>query len=427
MNQPSSTMKLRNQANAIEALDQARIALRVGHAAQALIHVMESRRLDPDHLDALLLCARIQLSLHRPADAMATLDLASLVDQAGDHSFDLQLLRAQSLSAAGRHSESLGLLEQLIKQCPTDTYLRRLAAAAAQSCSQIDTAITHLQSIIKLDASDDISIRTLAQLLSTRDPQSSIDLLQPENSVRRDAMQWQTAQWMKQAGRQRDAEETYRQLLAERPEDGSLWLEAAAHASQNGSLDVAIERYQHALALRLADPLATRVSLARTFMHAGRFDQAVWHWWRATMLDGNHPEIWAGLIVSAHCCNRAHLIELAQKRFEPLCDEDERIFLLTESWLDAGAGEVIHRVTEPSQPPVATASPLTWILEQSAQVLSTQIVRKPGWADTLYHTAICEAALGDDESAREHVQAALDINPNYKAATTLAARLPKAA
>lgn len=420
-------MKLRNQAKAIESLDRAREALRIDRPAQALRHAVEARRLDPDQIATLLLIARIELSLQRPANAMTTLDATYHLDAFADHSFEIRLLRVQALSALHRHGEALALLDELIEAFPGDAHLHRLAAAASESLGQTERTIASLERIVAIDPTDTTAARTLAHLLATGDPQASIKLVQPELSHEPSAMQWQSAQWMKQAGRQRDAEEVYRDLLASRSEDAALCFEAAVHADQMGANDVAIERYRQALSLKQVDRAAAQSSLARAFMHAGRFAEAVWNWWQVTRLNQDHPEAWAGLIVSALCCERAHLVEQAQRRFEQHADEDERVFLLAEAWMEASAGEVIHRVTQPARAQVVTASPLTWILQQSVDVLSTQIVRKPGWADTLYHTAICEAALGETDAASEHVQAALDINPNYKAATTLAARLPKAA
>ena len=46
----------------------------------------------------------------------------------------------------------------------------------------------------------------------------------------------------------------------------------------------------------------------------------------------------------------------------------------------------------------------------------------PHWADTHYHAAVCHAALDQPRAAQDQVQAALDINPNYGAAVTLAGR-----
>ncbi len=420
-------MKLHSQAKAVESLDRAREAMRIDRPAQALGHAMEARRLDPDQVATVLLTARIELSLQRPADAMITLDAAHHLNAAADHSFEIRLLRAQALSALDRHGEALAILDELIETHPDDVHLHRLAAAAGESLGQAERTIAGLRRIIAIDPTDTVAARTLAHLLATGDPQAGIELIEPEQGDDPGAMRWQTAQWMKQAGRQRDAEEAYRDLLASRPEDGALWLEAAGHAERLGAVDVAIERYRRALMLKQVDHCVALAGLARAFMHAGRFAAAVRTWWRLTRRDQDHSEAWAGLIVSALCRERARLVELAQRRFERLADEDERVFLLAEAWMEAGAGEVIHRVTQPAAATTATASPLTWILQQSVETLSTQIVRKPGWADTLYHTAVCEAALGDPDSACEHVQAALDINPNYKAATTLAARLPKAA
>lgn len=420
-------MKLRQHASALEMLDRAKAALAADRPAQALQHAMASLEASPDSIEAMLLIAKLHLITQSASDAMRMLDRASLHDDSSSHQTSIDSLRAQSLWALNRLDESIALFTTLIAKHPSDAQLRRLCAGVCEQAGRNDEAIAQLEHSLKLDPSDATAARTLARLEASHNPEASIDRLERTTSSMNSAMQWQRTQWMKQAGRDRDAAEAYRELLAQSLDDGSLWIEAAEHADRQGSLALATQRYQHALETRSCDKTLAITGLARTFMHAGQFAQATWFWWQATRLNQTSTQAWAGLIVSALCCDRGHIANQAQKRLESIADEDERSFALAEGWLEAGAGEVIQRLTQPAKAPAITASPLTWILQQSTQTLSTQVVRKPGWADTLYHTAICEAALGETDCAREHVQAALDINPNYKAATTLAARLPKAA
>ena len=420
-------MKLHQHAHALASLDLANTALSAERPVEAIQHAMEAGRLDPASVPARLLVARIQLELQRPSDAITSLDAASHYDADDQHALDIAVLRAIAIVADGRDQDALPLLSELTDQCPADAHLHRLAAAACQRVGKTEAAIKHLQRVVALEPSDQAAARSLARLLAPHDPQASIDFIQPASRRGSAVDQWQATQWMRQAGRHRDAEENYRLLLATSPNDPPLWIEAGEHAQNIGSLDVAITRFMHAINTQGSHQASARAGLARAFMHAGRFEQAAWWWWKTTQCDRHDVDAWASLTVCGLCGDRPHLVDLAQKRLHQLADDDAAMFAMAEAWLHATTGDVIRSATEPARSHLPTASPLTWILQQSADVLTDQAAKKPGWADTLYHSAICEAALGEHEAARDHVQAALDINPNYKAAMTLAAQLPKAA
>lgn len=420
-------MKLHQQAQATASLDLAQTALSADRPFDSLRHATEAVRLDPASVDARLLLAKIQLELQRPTDALTSIDAASHYDGEGERALDMAVLRTLALVADGRDGDALPLLSELTDECPDDAHLHRVAAAACERVGRNDGAVHHMKRVVELEPSDQAAARTLARLLAASDPQASIRFMQQNQQNPSPAEDWQATQWMRQAGRHRDAEENYRKLLATSPSDPMLWIEAGEHAQLLGSLDVAIARFTHAIEIRGSHQASARSGLARAFMHAGRFEQASWWWWKTAQCDRANVDAWASLAICALSADRPHLVDLAQRRMDALADEDAAMFSMAEAWLHATTGDVIRSATESAKPAMPTASPLTWILQQSADVLAEQAAKKPGWADTLYHSAICEAALGEHEAARDHVQAALDINPNYKAAMTLAARLPKAA
>ena len=420
-------MKLHQQAQATASLDLAQTALSADRPHDSLLHATEAVRLDPASIDARLLLAKIQLELQRPADALTSLDAASHYDGQGERALDMAVLRTLALTADGRDDDALPLLSELTDQCPDDAHLHRMAAAACERAGRADGAIHHMKRVVELEPGDQAAARTLARLLAASDPQAGIRFLQQNRPTLSLADQWQATQWMRQAGRHRDAEENYRRLLATSPSDPTLWIEAGQHAERLGSLDVTVDRFMQAIATQGPHQAAARAGLAQAFMHAGRFEQAAWWWWRAAQCDRSNVDAWASLAVCALSADRPHLVNLAQRRMLALTDEDATMFSMAQAWLHATTGDVIRSATQVATTAPPTASPLTWILQQSADVLAEQAAKNPGWADTLYHSAICEAAMGDHQAAREHVQAALDINPNDRAATTLAARLPKAA
>ncbi len=434
-------MKLHQHVLVMESLDRARTLLRADRAAAALGPALEAVRIDPGCADGRLLLSQIHLKLGQADLALAALDAATQYEASGHGRLDFTLARAKALMADGRDLEALPLLNSLIEQCPGDAQLHRLASASSERAGDIDAASRHMQQVVALEPGDRAAARMLARLLAPTDPAAGLrfidaaDCDEPEPSRQSSpaqATQWQTTQWMRQSGRLRDAEENYRQLLPQSPDDAALWIEAGEHADRLGALEVARERLIHAAQIAGDHLGRARTSLARSRMHAGDFAGAIWWWWKAANCgptdDAEHAiDCWASLAVCALSADRAHLVELSQRRLQALANDDDQMLAMADAWLHGSSGEVIRAATQQNATSLPTASPLTWILRQSADVLGEQARRKPGWADTLYHSAVCEAALGENAAAREHVQAALDLNPNYKAATTLAANLPKAA
>lgn len=443
-------MKLQQQAAILRSADLAETAIGVHRPGDALAHARCALRADPGALRARLLEAQAHLQLQRPHLALAALDALCHYDPAATARPDVMALRIEALAAAGHDESALAQAARLIECCPQDALLHRLAADICHRLGRRDAQINHLRQITRLAPADAAAARTLARLLADENPQAAIAAADAGVAAREPnsdiapidastlAARWEATRWMIAAGRDADAEENFRTLLAAATEDADLWLEAGDHADRMGSHQLASARYRQAIGLDHARQPVAMARLARTLMHAGSFAQAAW-WWRRVLRRGdadargaaNHDdaacrhEALASLAVCGLCVDRPRLSELARKRLAA-ADGATRRKALGRAWLHAASGQVIARARE-ARPPAATASALTWMLQRAAEVLRMQSEKKPGWADTLYHTAVCRAALGDDDEARDCVQAALDINPDYRAATTLAARLPKAA
>jgi tetratricopeptide (TPR) repeat protein len=419
-------MRLQQHASILESHDRALAALAGGRAAEAQAHVEAAIRLAPGSTQLRLTQARIHLQLHDAPRALAALEAIALYSPDDVAGPDVTVLRAQAMIECGRDADALWLLEPLIASCPRDAGLRRLAAGAAERSGAVDRQVEHLRRIIEDEPSDQVAARTLGRLLAATDPHKGIDLMVSSRPAQKLGAQWQATRWMVDAGRDADAEESYRAMLAAEGDDADLWLEAADHARHMGSHDVATARYRRSLGLAPRNTKAA-AGLARLFMQAGQFGPAVWWWYKVTRIDARNVEAWASLAICGLSADRPGITDRAERRLEPLAGEGARMEALAEAWLDAVCGDVVRQAVAACDPVGITASPLTWILQRSSEVLEQQAQRRPGWADTHYHTAVCRAALGDDETARDNVQAALDINPNYRAAMTLAASLPKAA
>jgi len=420
-------MNLEQQAQSVAARDRAAEALACGQPAMAEAHITEALRLDPGDADTRVIEARIRLALQQPLMALHALDAATFYDAAAGDRPDIVVLRLEALIAAGRDDAALAVAEQLIPSFPHDIRFHRYAAGICERLGRAREQVIHLTNLVALSPRDRQAGRTLARLLARENPQQAAALITAGHSLADSADQWQAARWSIDAGRYADAEATYRLLLAALPDDAALWIEAADHADRCGAHKLATKRYLKVIDLNGRHRFAALTSMARAAMHAGQFRAAVWWWWKATRLNASDVESWAALVVCGLSIDRPCLTDRAAARLESIASDDERDAALSRAWLHAVSGQIIDGATRPVEPAEEPASPLTWMLERSAAVLSQQSAKRPGWADTLYHTAVCRAALGDFLEAGECVQAALDINPLYKAATTLAARLPKSA
>src|SRR5690606_4053571 len=108
------------------------------------------------------------------------------------------------------------------------------------------------------------------------------------------------AEAARQRGDLATAEALYAKLLARRPDDPGLWLDAGLLADEMGEAEAAIARLRHAATMNGATRAAAWGALAVALMHAGRTVEAGGAWWRAVRRDAHDTRAWVGLMLCAH-------------------------------------------------------------------------------------------------------------------------------
>lgn len=226
----------------------------------------------------------------------------------------------------------------------------------------------------------------------------------------------QRAQEMRARREWRDAAELYIEILARASsrDDQALWLEAGEFADLLGEAELAVTRLRHAAELPGERKAAATAALALALMHKGDFIAAGYAWRRVIALDAHSARAWAGLLVCALSAGRPGLARRVEKRLEGRASRHERRRLIAELWVHAANGQA--RVDEIEQTMRPVVSPLSRLLRESERALQRLTSRHTERADAYYHLAVCHRALGQSHAAREAVERALFLNPNYQAA-----------
>ena len=127
---------------------------------------------------------------------------------------------------------------------------------------------------------------------------------------------------------------------------------------------------------------------------------------------------WAGLALSAQLEARDNLRQRADAKLASLTDRAGRRALVGKLYA--------HTVTAPDPrraPAPGTGSPLQSLLDDAADTLARAAVRHPARADVHYHRAACDAARGETAAAARSLRCAVQINPDFAAARSMAERL----
>jgi|GEM_PF-1699474 len=416
-------MRLQNALEAGRLLDRAKAAMDAGLLEDAAQFARESVRLDPQNVETRILQARVDLALNRPKGALAALDCYDLYAMGQPQRNDVNMLRAEALLRVQQDDLALPILTELTEQLPDDVRVHRMIVAVYTRQNQLDQAVDHLKHILRLQPDDQSARHTLAQLLEDTDPQGAVDMLCDSTDP---ATRLYVARQFHGLGRLRDAEETYRELLADQNDDPQLWLEAAQVAMDAGANALALERFDMAVKTGAKDERPILHGKALLAMRAGRFARAGRCWMRLTQLDANMPEAWAGLMVCAMLEERERLVTRAASHLKLHMSANERRTLLARVWHYASMGLVIR---ESRKTPVARdqqsfeTAPLEGLLKRASQTLAEHARQIPLRADTHYHRAQCQQSLGNQREAVEHLQIALAINPTYLSARRLANEL----
>lgn len=421
-------MSLEQEAQARWHLDRAQSAMDADMLDEALTQVTQCLELDPCSPVGRTLDARIRLRQNHPAEALEALQAHDEHHPALRNTPAVAIPRAKALIRCGRDEQALGVLEDLLRSHPDIVAAHRMVIAICLKRGLTTRAVTHLEELLSLQPGDQRSLRMLAQVLAETSPDAGLRVFagrQPGGQPDA-AMQLQLARLYRQAGRERDAEELYRQLLPEHPCDQSLWIEAGELADAMGADELAVKRLTAAWRMG-PDRRALRL-LAVVHMRAGRFANAGRCWWRLARWDDKDVEAWAGLAVCAALGLRKRASERASLIVRALADRAERRELLAGLWVHAEMGvAILDARGAGAASDSAESSVVAEALGQSAEALRQHAAKHPRRADTHFHLAVCEQALGNAEAAKASIEAALRINPRYAAAQQLAESLGEVA
>ncbi|MCC6578825.1 MAG: tetratricopeptide repeat protein [Phycisphaeraceae bacterium] len=422
-------MSLQRRMNVERWIDEA------GAAFDAQVYDVASRaiakalELDPGHLPARLLQARIELARNRPHLALHTLDMQQLHAH-GETTPDAQWLYAVALARSRRFKDAVERLEILQENQPSDARIARLLAQLYRRMGQTGDAVRQLRLVRMLCPEDAASARLLARLVEHDQPSDAADLLgetpanQPASDDAREARQWERAKLCRQSGRLCDAEESIRNLLDQQPREQALWLEAAQIADEQGASALALHRASHAKTQGGEASSAALAVQAKVLMHNGRFGMAGRCWWQLTRHQPQDAAAWAGLLVCALQVHRPKLVDHARKHLRIHASKQQRRQLVATLWSVACAGRVMAQLRgEPDVQPVPQASVLDCLLASAQRTFAEHCEHWPRRADTHYHLAVCSKAMGEKAMAVDAVADALRVNPTYTSAQRLATDL----
>lgn len=414
--------RLGRQSLSRQHISRAQAAMDAFSFDTARTEVESALRLDPSSLVARLLEARIALHEARPSDALRAVDSAGLYHPDKQSCPDLSMLRAEALLRSEHFHEASKQLVELVNHFPHDLRPRRMLAQLCVRTKRTDDAIVHLKLLLKLDPSDKASASTLADLLESKQPQESIDLLmQCAEESDHPADRLRVAQRCGETERHADAEVMYRRLLNDQAADADIWLLAGQLADGQGAIDAAEKRLLRAATLsRHGDGRAWR-ALATSLLHRGDWARAGRYWHRAARCGDNDHGDWAGLLLCAMMSGRERLARKAAERLSMHFSPAQRRQKLADLWHHAAGGALVSEAIACAvHRPVQKAGVLDQLVKRSAEALSKQAADHPRRADMHYHLAVARNAIGDTERAHHAVQTALAINPRYTAARKLA-------
>lgn len=420
-------MTLQPQINLQKWLDQAESSLETGMLTQASHAIRQALSLAPQSDIARLLQARIELAFNRPEAALTALDAHDLNHPAHRDKPELTLLRAQALCRAGHTQLAQELLSKMTASFPDDVRPHKLIASVYLMLEQPGKAQYHLQEVLRLSPSDEISRRTFAELLAAESPQDSAAMFETmlTAATAPELVSLRMARLYHQVGRDRDAEEIYRQLLACQPDDASLWLEAAQLADEMGATDLATHRLKRAGELMGHDARPVLAARAMTLMRSGHLASAGRLWWRLQRQCKSDLESAGGLLVCALALGRGRIVRAVHRELAIHASRLERRKTVMRLWTQAAGGMVIARaLNHPLRTThIEQGALLSPLLKRSIAKLADHAEQHSNRADAQYHLAVCQNASGDAVSAGKSVIKALDINPRYIAAAQLYAKL----
>ncbi|QDU34652.1 hypothetical protein KS4_27230 [Poriferisphaera corsica] len=225
-------------------------------------------------------------------------------------------------------------------------------------------------------------------------------------------------------GAHADAEYIYGAMLLSWQDDGAIWLEAGEIAAAVGDLELACERFRHAVNCGEADIAMRGLNLlGKALLESGQMKEAAQAWFELTRYNLKSKEAWAGLTVCGFVTGRNRLAKKAQKRLMKCASQSTRRKLLAELWAYATA----HRASQIGQSISHSKSILGDLVADACNTLGRARSEYPMRADVHFHYASANRWLGEKVKAMRAIEDAVAINERYKASLALKEALQLAA
>ena len=406
--------------------------IEAGCADAALAELRDVFRSDPSHAPARLIQARACLAAGEPGMALAALDVYQ--QRAGDHLDQdaLDDLLARALAAKGDHLQAADLADRLLNRRPADPARIDFAVGVCLAAGQTEKAQAALRDKLALQPDDAVAALTLADLYlhagGENLPLAIQTLLSAADHARAPGQRGQlllaAADIAARAARWADAEALYQQAAGDITPTAEVYLAMARVADAAGDRPTAVARVHRATDLAPLRPAQCR-SAATILMHAGDFRRAGLWWWKITREKHYDADAWAGLLICAQLTGHGKLCGRAHRQLSRHAAVTERRDALARMWQHAALGQTVVQALTPTDAP-PRQSVFERMLCRAADVLAVASTKHPQHADAHYHHALCRQAQGQTDAARQAVDRALAINPNYSAAQTLKDQLPAA-
>ncbi|MBL4700305.1 MAG: tetratricopeptide repeat protein [Phycisphaeraceae bacterium] len=418
-------MNLDRDLQARDYSNRALLALEAGLLDDAIKLVTRSVQLDPKNCETRITQVKIDLALHRPVGALAALDQHDLHAPHRRDLPDVSCLRAQAFLLSKQTFKAQQVLERVTADYPKHAMGHRLLAQCLLATNQKAAGIRHLTLLVALEPKDVLSVQSLASLVEDTNPRASLNLMLslPQDSISPDVLLYQARLHYK-LEQLCEAQVIYSRLIVSGISDPQIFLEAGQIADEMGENKHAVKYLEKAIEFGGEIVGSAYCQLALVHMHGGRFDQAGFCWWKASRHDRTQANPWAGLLVCALASSKPTLVARVSKTLDQRCNPITRRNLISDFWTHAACGKTVNEQAKRDvAEPQLVATPLQTLLSHAANTLSEHAAKYPTRADTYYHLANCQQAMGQSDEALEFVKQAIRINPNYTTATELKEKL----
>jgi len=418
-------MNLDRDLQARDYSNRALLALEAGLFDDAIKLVTRSVQLNPQNSETRITQVKIDLALHRPVSALAALDQHDLCAPHRRDLPEVSCLRAQAFLLSKQNFKAQQVLERITADYPKYAMGHRLLAQCLLATNQKVAGIRHLTFLVALEPEDVVSVQSLASLVEDSDPRESLNLMLslPQDSISPEVLLYQARLHYK-LEQLCDAQVIYSNLIASGISDPQVYLEAGTIADEMGENKQAVKYLETAIEFGGKITGHVYCQLALVHMHGGHFEQAGLCWWKASRQDRTQAKPWAGLLVCALASRKPTLVARVSETLDQRCNPITRRNLISDFWTHAACGKIVNEQAKRDVAnPQLVATPLQTILNHAANTLFEHAVKYPTRADTFYHLANCQQAMGQSGKALEFVKQAIRINPNYTTATELEEKL----